>query len=87
MILEYNIEDRNNFFYSGSDLYWDDIKNENNIPYDDELIDIVKFEDDMYNSWIDWCNDKYADVDEEAWWSDVCEDFDAEDYIIKEKNK
>ena len=90
MTFEYNIEDRNNMFIN-ADLYWEDIKNPSNIKYDDDVIDTLQFEDDMYRSWLDWCNETYADVDEdeideffkfdeEAWFNDVKDSFNAEDY-------
>ena len=92
MTFDYNdYETSESFFHTDTSLYWDDINNPNNLPYDENVIDIVKFEDDIYRSWIDWCNKTYADVDEdemdeffevdeEAWWNEVKDSFNAEDY-------
>lgn len=93
MKIDYNdIEERNAFFATDDELYWEDINNPNNIPYDEDVIDVCKFAEDIWISYCDWCNETYVDVDEEedvtvdeeAWWSDVQYDFDANDYLIKE---
>ena len=94
MTFDYNdYETSESFSRTDPSLYWDDINNPNNIPYDEEFIDIVKFEKDIYRSFVDWCNETYADVDEdeqdeffkvdeEAWWSEVQDSFNADDYLI-----
>lgn len=84
---------RESFFATDSELYWDDINNPNKIPYDEELVDTDEFEDDIYTSWINWCNETYADVDEDeeekfvipieavmSWWDEVQDSFNADDY-------
>lgn len=92
MTFDYNdYETSESFSHTDPSLYWDDINNPNNLPYDEEIVDIVKFGDDIYRSFVDWCNETYADVDEddeffkvdeESWWNEVKDSFNAEDYKI-----
>ena len=94
MTFDYNdYETIESFSHTDPSLYWDDINNPNNLPYDEEIVDIVKFGDDIYRSFVDWCNKTYADVDEdeldeffqvdeESWWNDVKDSFNAEDYKL-----
>lgn len=91
MTYTYNdYETRESFFQTDSSLYWDDINNPNDLPYDEDDINTVDFENDIYTSWIDWCNETYADVDEdeeffvpdeEEWWNSVKDSFNANAYI------
>lgn len=107
-------EIRNLFFKLHNTLfYWSYIKN--SAPYDEDMYDIEKFEDDIfksYNSWMkEYYTKEYLDLTEDKlvdkigcnddikylnelpedlldndveWWIDVCNDFDAEDYLIKD---